>query len=277
MPVRVSILVENTAPWVGLKGEYGFSAFVETGGRRYLFDTGSDDALFSNARKLGLDLRDIEAIILSHGHFDHTGALLKYLENYGSVKIYAHPGAFAQRPRITAQGIEEIGCPFSQDQLAAAGARFVLVDEFRQIGPDVYISGPIPRLTEYEDVGGKGSFKIVKNGVMVDDLIDDDLALIVKQAGGLLIISGCAHAGIINTIQHARRVTGVDRILAYIGGTHLMDAGKERLRKTAEALKAMDMEKLIVAHCTGFYAASFLHQELTERLIKAETGMIYNF
>lgn len=277
MKTSILILVENTSPAPGIVGEYGFSALLEIDGRYLLFDTGNAGAIFENARHLHVDLGAVEAVVLSHGHFDHSGALQRYLQLYGPKKVYVHSGAFARRPRKTRHGYEEIGCPCSRDDLIEAGARFEFVDSFTQILPGVYLSGFIPRNTDYEDVGGNGTFKIEVDGQIQDDLIEDDMALYISHPRGIIILSGCAHAGVINTIDYAREKLGDSRMLAYIGGTHLMQAPPARLQRTAEALKNIRVEKLIVAHCTGFDAAAYLRQELGENLVKGDAGMKFIF
>lgn len=277
MKVSVLILVENTSPAPGIVGEYGFCALLEIDGRYFLFDTGNAGAIFENARQLHVDLSVVEAVILSHGHFDHSGALQKYLELYGPKKVYVHSGAFARRPRKTRNGYEEIGCPCSEEDLIKAGAQFEFVDSFREIQPGIFLSGSIPRHTDYEDVGGAGTFKIEIEGQLQDDLIEDDMALYISHPRGTIILSGCAHAGVINTINYACGMLADSQVLAYIGGTHLMGAAPGRLQKTAEALKEIKVEKLIVAHCTGFDAAAYLRRELGEILVKGEAGMKFIF
>lgn len=277
MKASILILVENTSPAPGIVGEYGFSALLEIDGRCLLFDTGSFGALFENARQLQVDLNAVEAVVISHGHFDHTGALQKYLQIYGPKKVYAHSGAFARRPRKTQHGYEEIGCPCSEEDLIKSGAHIEYIDSLTEIFPNVFLSGSIPRHTDYEDVGGFGSFKIKIDGQIKDDLIQDDMALYIRHPKGTIIVSGCAHSGVINTINYAREKLVEPRVLAYIGGTHLMNAAPARLQKTAEALKDIKIEKLIVAHCTGFDAAAYLRQELGENLVKGEAGMGFIF
>lgn len=277
MKASILILVENTAPVPGIVGEYGFSALLEIDGRCLLFDTGSAGAIFENARQLQVDLGAVEAVVLSHGHFDHSGALQKYLQIYGPKKVYLHPGALARRPRKTRSGYEEIGCPASGEDLIEAGADFVFVEGFTEILPGIILSGSIPRHTDYEDVGGFGTFKIEIDGQIKDDPIEDDMALYIRHPRGTIILSGCAHAGVINTINYAREMLADSRVLAYVGGTHLISATPGRLQKTASALKEISLEKLIVAHCTGFDAAAYLRQELGESLVKGEAGMKFIF
>jgi 7,8-dihydropterin-6-yl-methyl-4-(beta-D-ribofuranosyl)aminobenzene 5'-phosphate synthase len=274
--VSVTILVENTTPVPNLIGEYGFSCLVTVDGRSLLFDTGSDRALFHNSKALGIKLEEIEDVMISHGHFDHTGALLPLLEQYGKKKIYAHPRLLLPRLFPLNNGkLKEIGSPFSHKELTQAGADFIFIDHFAQIWPGVYISGEIPRNNDFEDTGG--DFRVENDGEVEGDKLQDDMALIIEHPEGLIIISGCAHAGMINTIAHAIRMTGRNKILAYIGGTHLFNASPRRIEQTVTALQAYAIEKLIVAHCTGFYAAARLYNELGSMVVKGEAGMRFKF
>lgn len=276
MRVSVTILVENTTPVPELIGEYGFSCLVTVDGKSLLFDTGSARALFPNSQVLGVKLAEIKDVVISHGHFDHTGALLPLLQQYGPKKIYAHPHLLLPRLFPLKNGrIKKIGTPFNEHELNAAGAEFIMLDRFTQIWPGVYLSGEIPRDNDFEDVGGR--FQIEIGGLTIDDALPDDMALIIDHPEGLIIISGCAHAGLVNTIAYALRMTGQTRILAYIGGTHLLTATNQRLDRTIAALKSYNIDKLMVAHCTGFYAAARLYNELGDMVVKAETGMKFEF
>jgi len=276
MQVRITILVENTTPMPNLIGEYGFACLVEVDGRKILFDTGSSKALLANSSALGIDLGQIGEVFVSHGHYDHTGGLLPLLEEHGSKRIYAHPHfLFPKLIPLKNGRIKEIGTPFAHSQMEKAGAEFILADSFTAIGPDLYTSGEIPHQNDFEDVGG--NFKVEVNGQVEDDLLTDEMVLIIDHPQGLIIISGCGHAGLINIMAHAMRMTGKEKVLAYIGGTHLMTASAERLDRTIIALKAYNIDKLIVAHCTGFYAAARLYCEMGDMVVKAETGMTFQF
>lgn len=276
MQVSITILVENTTPVPNLLGEYGFSCLLTVDDRSLLFDTGSARALFHNSKVLGISLAEIEEVVISHGHFDHTGALLPLLEQYGKKKIYAHSRLLMPRLFPLDNGkLKKIGSPFSHKELEQAGAEFVFVDHFAEILPGVYISGEIPRNSDFEDTGG--DFRVEDNGEVQADQLQDDMALIVDHPKGLIIISGCAHSGLINTIAHAIHMTGQNKILAYIGGTHLFNASSRRIDQTVAALQSYDIEKLIVAHCTGFYAAARLYNQLGAMVVKGETGMIFKF
>jgi 7,8-dihydropterin-6-yl-methyl-4-(beta-D-ribofuranosyl)aminobenzene 5'-phosphate synthase len=276
MKTAVTILVENSTPSPALIGEYGFSALIEVDDYKMLFDTGSAQALYHNAAQLGIDLNKVDAIVISHGHFDHTGGLLSYLKQYGPRPVYAHSGIFVSRPLpLGGNNYKEIGCGFSQDELLNARVNLHLQDEFTPIIPRVYFSGTIPRNSNFEDTGGK--FKMMFDGQMQDDPLVDDSALIIDHPDGLIIVSGCAHSGVVNIIEHARNKTGESRILAFIGGTHLITASQERVDNTISALDSFSISKIIVSHCTGFYAAARLYNALGERVIKGETGMRFEF
>lgn len=276
MKTAVTILVENSTPSPTLIGEYGFSALVEVDDYKILFDTGSAQALYHNAPQMGIDLNKVDALVISHGHFDHTGGLLSYLKQYGPRPVYAHSGIFVSRPLpLGRNNYKDIGCGFSRDDLLKAGAQLHLNDEFSPIFPGVYISGTIPRNNQFEDTGGK--FKMVIDGETQDDPLIDDSTLIIDHPEGLIIVSGCAHAGVINIIEHARRQTGKSQVLAFIGGTHLITASQQRLDQTISALDSFSISRIIVSHCTGFYAAAYLYNALGARVVKGETGMRFEF
>ncbi len=276
MEVNITILVENTTPAAPLVGEYGFSALLTVDDRKILFDTGSSDAIFKNSNYLGAGLDKVDAIVISHGHFDHTGAVVPFLEKYGKKQFYAHSNIFAKRfaPAGNNQ-YRDISCVFSKEEMVDAGAEINFTDNFYEIFPGVYATGEIPRMTDYEDVGGK--FVVEVNGSLQEDKIPDDMALVINHPDGLIIISGCAHSGIINTIKYAVEKTGRSEILAFVGGTHLIRASEERLQKTIAALELYNVQKCIVSHCTGFYAAAKLYNALGNRVIKGETGMSFMF
>ncbi|MGS0764330.1 MBL fold metallo-hydrolase [Syntrophomonas curvata] len=276
MKTAVTILAENTTPVPSLIGEYGFAALIEAGNYRILFDTGSAEALFKNAEAMDIDLAAVDAIVISHGHFDHTGGLMSYLKQYGPRPVYAHSGIFAHRPLPIGGGnYRDIGCGFSREELAAAGGILHWRDDFGPIAPAVYLSGAVPRSNSFEDTGA--NFKMMIAGKIQDDPLLDDSALIIDHPDGLIIVSGCAHSGMVNIIEHACRKTNRQQVLAFVGGTHLINASRERIEKTITALQSFTISKIVVSHCTGFYAASQLYQALGERVSKGEAGMRFEF
>ena len=275
MKVEVLILVENSTPIPGFQGEYGFSALVTVEDKKFLFDTGSGEALMKNASLAGIDLAQINDLIISHGHFDHTGAVLPFLEMGDKKKIYAHSNMFVPRYVVAGEYKRAIGIQFKAQEIEARKAEMIFTDDFTDIYPGVFLTGAIPRNTSYEDVGG--SFFAEESGQLVPDNIADDMAMVITHTEGLIIISGCAHAGMINTIEYARKKTGQSKVLAFIGGTHLIMASEDRLKKTTAALRNLDVQKIVACHCTGFNAMLTLRNELGERVIKGETAMNFQF
>ncbi|MGE5390003.1 MAG: MBL fold metallo-hydrolase [Deltaproteobacteria bacterium] len=273
MTLKISILVENTTAHMGMLGEWGLAMMVETEDKRYLFDTGSLGSIINNSRVLGVSLDDLDGIILSHGHSDHTGGLMRILEEHHVPVVYAHSKVFAQRPIPGTS--RHIGCAFTLIDLEKARVNMVNIDGFQEIAPGICFSGEIPRKTAYENVGG--AFQVEENGELKPDLLEDDISLIIRRDEGLVIVSGCAHSGIINIIEYAMEKTGESRILGYIGGTHLLTASPDRLDQTIAALQSYDIQKIIVSHCTGFYPAARLYNALGDKVVKGEAGMTFEF
>lgn len=275
MKAEILILVENSTPVPNYQGEYGFAALVTVDGKSFLFDTGSKDALLINSLLAGVDLAQINDLVISHGHFDHTGAVIPFIHTGRNKRIYAHSNIFVPRYVLSEELRREIGVEFKQQDIISNGAEFIVTDEFTEIHPAVFVTGGIPRNTDYEDVGG--NFWVEENNRLVPDNINDDMSMIINHPEGLIIISGCAHAGIVNTIKYAQMKIGQSKILAFVGGTHLIRATEQRLAKTAAALREYDIKRIVVCHCTGFNAAVRLYNELGSRVIKGETSMKFQF
>jgi 7,8-dihydropterin-6-yl-methyl-4-(beta-D-ribofuranosyl)aminobenzene 5'-phosphate synthase len=261
MEIRITTLSENTANY-GVLGEWGLSVLIEVADARILMDTGLSFTAIHNAGLMGLDLASIDRIVLSHGHADHTGGLLETLKLTGNVEIIAHPDIWTDKYTRRGEGTErKIGIPFSQDELEGLGARFNLTREPVHITDNIITTGEIPMSTDYEAIDGH---LFVRDGnKLKPDPLADDMALVIDTDFGLVVILGCAHRGMVNTLRHARTLTGRETVYAVIGGTHLIGASEERLDKTVVDLREMRIQKLGVSHCTGFPASARLAQEFT--------------
>jgi len=261
MGLRITTLSENTAGLGNFLGEWGLSILVETDGPNILFDTGQSISASHNADILGVDLSQIDKIVLSHGHFDHTGGLRQVLRKIGKeIEIIAHPDIWAVKySRREGQEDKYIGIPFQRQELESLGARFNLTTESVRLTDNIMTTGEIPMATDYEEIE---PYLVVKEGNRFkQDKLLDDQALIINTEPGLVVILGCAHRGIINTLYHAQQLTGVKTIDTVLGGCHLMDASEERIRLTIAALKELGVQRLGVSHCTGLPASAIMAQE----------------
>lgn len=273
MKGKVTILCENCVFGnIGAIAEHGWAVFIETDQGNFLFDTGQGKSIVNNARHFNKDLSTIKGIIISHHHIDHTGGLLDVLEQIDKVKVYSHPGLFKNSYVIDEGRQRNIGIPFRREILESRGAQFKFNTNFREIVPDLMLSGEIPRLTEFEK--GSKRFLLKTNEGYAQDLIFDDQTLIVNTEKGLIIILGCSHSGMINIINHIIDKTGQNHIRTIIGGTHLGPASEETKEKTIQALKKFDIEKIGVSHCTGLETSMRLFQEFRDRFFFCNVGSI---
>jgi len=269
--VRITTLSENTANY-GYIAEWGLSILVEVEGARILMDTGLSFSAVHNAQLMGIDLSTIDHIVLSHGHADHSGGLRDVLKIKGEVEVIAHPDIWVPKyVRRDGEPREQyIGMPFTRQELESRGARFKLVREPVHITEQVMTTGEIPMSSAYEEIGN--NLFVKKAGMLHPDPLADDLALIIDTDFGLVVILGCAHRGIINTVRHAQSITGKELVYAVVGGTHLFRASEERLEKTIVDLREIGIQKLGVSHCTGFHTSARLAQEFENIFFMNNTG-----
>ncbi|MDU4961848.1 MAG: MBL fold metallo-hydrolase [Sporomusaceae bacterium] len=274
MKVRVTVLAENSVfSNLGAIAEHGWSVFLETDNGNFLFDTGQGLALPNNARVFRKDLASLDAIMLSHHHSDHTGGLLAALQQTAKkpLPVYAHAGLF-NCSYISRGGGKYIGVPFRREALESAGAEFRFNTACTEIAPQLYLSGEIPRRTPYET--GDADLCLKTATGLVKDPVTDDQSVIITTDKGLFVILGCAHAGIINILMHARQVTGVEHIHTVIGGTHLWPVSSEQQEQSLQALAAMDIERIGVSHCTGFAMSMRLAQLFGDRFFPCNVGTV---
>ncbi|MEI7816700.1 MAG: MBL fold metallo-hydrolase, partial [Desulfuromonadales bacterium] len=239
-------------------------------GESLLFDTGQGLTLLHNARRMNKNLALVRQVVLSHGHYDHTGGLKPLLTECGPKLVYCHPSVFLPRYRIKDTGeCFPIAIPVGREELESAGATFDLSKEFRAIAPGVYMTGEVPRVTEFE-TGDQGLYCDCSGQEL--DTTPDDQSLILETEKGLVLILGCCHAGLVNTVEHVAYMTGRRDIFAVIGGTHLGFCSQEQIGKTVIALRTLGVKKLAVSHCTGFAASARLSMELPKEFQVAMVG-----
>ncbi|MFO0753459.1 MAG: MBL fold metallo-hydrolase [Thermodesulfovibrionales bacterium] len=255
----VTILVDNTImelipgstmisrlskPSASFIAEHGFSALIETEDKKILVDTGATGiALDHNLGLVGLTVDDIDVVFLSHGHNDHTGGLHKV-----KGKIIAHPDSFFQRYLVPKEGVSyDLTSPHLDPQKHSAEFH----KEPVKLSAGVITTGEVPRIHEWEELN---IFRIKKNDALLSDRVLDDQGIIINTRKGLVVIAGCSHAGIINTIEQAIKVTGVQSVHCVIGGFHLIGPGESKIERTIEELRRLKVQKIVPIHCTGFEA-----------------------
>jgi len=245
-----------------------------------LMDAGASDiCLQYNAARLGVNLGDISALVISHGHDDHVGSLKEILKTAaGPVPVYIHPGSFSRRQkRIQGESLIEMNPP-DIAALKTAGAEFHMTPGQTNVWDKrIVITGEIERTTEFEHVNPV--YYVEESGNFVPDLFQDDQAIIFCLKGkGLIVITGCAHSGIINTIRYARKITGVDKVFAVMGGFHLSGSFFSTIiNPTIDALKEINPQYIIPMHCTGWEAITRVAEEMPNQVLISTVGTKYTF
>jgi len=274
--ITVTTLVNNSAPG-NLQSEHGLSFWIESEGRHILFDTGQSNIVVKNAKLLNLNLTSVEAIVLSHGHYDHTGGIPAVVDIARKADIYLHPDVLKPKFGRKNNKIKTIGMPDSSKQVVlrlAGNKKVTLTETPTEVSKGLFVTGEIPRKTSFEDTGG--DFYVDENCTTHDDLPDDQ-AVYFKTAKGLVVLLGCAHSGVVNTLDYIVNLTGEKHIYAVLGGMHLLHASSERIDRTIEAIKKYDVQELGLAHCTGDNAMERLKNAFPEQSFECQAGMKRKF
>lgn len=273
---RITVLVENSVQRPGMLAEHGLAFWIEMGGRCLLFDTGQGIVLSGNADKLTVPLTQTEAVVLSHGHYDHTGGVHFALQAAPDARVYVHPAALQPKYLRADDGTSrEVGMPQPARVVINRRAdNLVETSQPEEICEGIFVTGEIPRRTEYEDTGGP--FFADPEGQHADELLDDQ-AMFFDTREGIVVMLGCAHAGIINTLQYVHELTDGRSIHAVIGGMHLVKASRERMDRTIGGLRQFNVGRLGPGHCTGLAATTELWNALPGRCFPCGTGTRMEF
>jgi len=288
-----------------LLAEHGFAALIElkAEGVTILWDAGMTEATFmENVRRMKVNLSRVTAIVLSHAHGDHTAGITAALkamalhprerkwspntpweeiERYAAgrrVPLVAHSAAFRERWGVDQDGSRHgpgMGLPRSEWE--AAGAEIVLADRPHRLAPGCWTTGQVPR-NSFEQAGRPKRLVFREGRQWCPDDLEEDQAIVIHVANkGLVVVSGCAHSGIVNTVNHAREISGVDRVFAILGGFHLARANEQERKQTIAAIQQFEPRLIAPTHCTGFPAMAEFSAEMPGAFVEGVVGTKYLF
>jgi len=269
--MKIHILADNMVKKRGLLAEHGLSIFIEYENTKVLFDTGQSQVYCHNATRMGLDLKDTDAIVLSHGHDDHCGGL-PYFPSHNFPSVYVHPDAFEKRYTMNPDGrsYREIGIPWSLDDYEFIKSRVVFNRKKTEIATGITLCAEIPSTTAFE-AAPKGFYTGSEKDKAVD-LMKDEQMLIFDTEKGLSVFLGCSHPGIINCLKYAAELFPGRCIYSLVAGMHLENASPTCLQNTIQYFEDFDIQIVVPLHCTGIFAISEMKRVLGSRCHVLSTG-----
>jgi 7,8-dihydropterin-6-yl-methyl-4-(beta-D-ribofuranosyl)aminobenzene 5'-phosphate synthase len=268
--MTVTSLVDDYCPKGGLRGEHGLSLFVEYGGARILFDAGQGPAFLENARTLGVDLSRLDAVVLSHGHYDHGSGLRSLYASLGEAAPPLFAGRNFDRSRFSRNmdGLKDIGIP--RPILPPGFPPAIIIGAAEELAPGIHL---LPSAERVDGKPANARFRLVEDGRDSVDAFDDELSLVFDTPRGMVIIAGCAHRGILNIISAAKLAFPGRALAAIIGGFHFVDAAESELEGLAQSIADCSPELVACSHCTGLKGFSALSRAIPGRTSWLACGM----
>ena len=284
--LKITTLADNLVMTKCL-GQWGLSFLLELVDRKgvprkIMFDTGGHKkSLLQNIKQLKIELSDLDCIVISHGHGDHTAATVEIAEAAGSVKVYAHPHTFLPRFYVDKTGKRrKHGVPKGEgiEEIERVGGKVILNTRPTEIVPGVWTTGEIKRTTSFERAfspsKGERGIIFVEGKEIDDDILDDQALWMDVEKVGPFVITGCAHSGPVNTIFDVRRIGQFEGVNGLVGGLHLVGRSEEYLQRTIESLKKFELSLISPCHCTGFKAMARLWQTFTKAFVLNFSGRV---
>lgn len=271
--LQITLLTEDSVRKRGLLAEHGLSLWIESDRHKILFDTGQTDVYLKNAQMLSLDLEQAQAIVISHGHYDHGGGLAWFPLRENGPRVYLHPEATLPRFGL-AKNLEEphrpVGLPWRIDQIQHLDQLVTRNTSTLAIADNLYLCAEIPVVTDFEPVNT--SLLVEKNDQVQVDNMHDEQVLVCTCKKGLVVVVGCSHPGIVNILKYIHLFFSEQPIHAVIGGMHLESASPVRLQQTIDYFRQMGITKVVPLHCTGSQAVWTMKQQLGDVVVTACTG-----
>jgi len=279
--LKITVLTEDSVLYEShYLGQHGVSFLLEgakgSDVMRILVDVGQNSqALLNNMKLMNISPAIIDAVVLTHCHYDHTQGVAKMLREIGrrDIQVIAHRDIFRLN-FVTEPYLRHVGIMpgDSREEIEKAGGSLLLTRDPVKLMSGITTTGEVKRQTDFEEVGI--ALKTIEGGEVVDDQMLDDISVVANVNGkGLVIVTGCSHAGIVNIARHAMELTDCEKIEGIIGGLHLIDASDDRIKRTSEELSKLNPEWICAGHCTGFKAQVELYLTFRERFSPLQTGM----
>jgi len=279
--LKITVLAEDSVLYESrYLGQHGVSFLLEgakgSDVTRILVDVGQNSqALLNNMKLMNISPSIIDAVVLTHCHYDHTQGVARMLREIGrrDIQVIAHRDIFRLN-FVTEPYLRHVGIMpgDSREEIEKAGGSLLLTKDPVKLMSGITTTGEVKRQTDFEEVGI--ALKTIEGGEVVDDRMLDDISVVANVNGkGLVIVTGCSHAGIVNIARHAVELTGCDKIEGILGGLHLIDAPDDRIRRTSEELSKLNPRWVCAGHCTGFKAQVELYLAFRERFLPLQTGM----
>jgi 7,8-dihydropterin-6-yl-methyl-4-(beta-D-ribofuranosyl)aminobenzene 5'-phosphate synthase len=269
--VEIKIVVENSVYKENLLAEHGLAFWIRMGNQEYLFDTGQGLVLDNNLKELELNINNLNGVLLSHGHYDHANGLKCLLKERPDLKLYGHSDIFIPKYSQRSSGFLYRGMNITRDDVE----NFIPVNKAREIEDGLWMTGEI-KVDNKEEIL-RADYKIKMGDEFKIDQFNDDQALFIEIEEGIVVLLGCSHSGVVNTLKYIKKLTAGQRIVAIIGGMHLIDAKMERIDSIIDYLQELDFDLLVPLHCTGFKASAIMNSVFKEKLVAGGVGKKFSF
>lgn len=274
--IRIKVLIENKTYKTEYLGEHGLSLYIETDDKKILYDTGMSGAFVENAKIMGVNLKEVDFAVISHGHHDHAGGVPAFCMANEHAPVYIHKGVFIKPYPMENGKLSDNHCGIRWiDMRERLENRLILTDKTTWISEDIAISGTIPKEPGFESTA---QFYVRnEDGVLVPDEMEHEqfLAVRVKDAGGIFVFSGCSHTGVETCVKYAHELFPGERIMALVAGMHLYGADTKLINSALDEILKLDVKMYVPLHCTGMEAICSLKARLSDRCVILNTGDSY--
>lgn len=269
--VEIQIVVENSIYKEKLLAEHGLAFWIKIGNQEYLFDTGQGLVLENNLEELGLNINNLNGVLLSHGHYDHANGLKWLLKARPDLKLYGHSDIFIPKYSQKNSDLLAKGMNITKNDVE----NFIPVNKVRVIEKDLWMTGEIAVDNRKEIL--RADYKLKVEDELKVDQFKDDQALFIETKEGIVVLLGCSHSGVVNTLKYIKKLTDGQRIAAIIGGMHLINADLDRIDFIIDYLQKLDFDLLAPLHCTGFKAAARMNSVFKDKVVTGGVGKKFSF